>query len=311
MFKIAVQTGDLDSFYGIDAAYRMIKEAGFDGVDANLDHLEDTRAARNKIVSPAFSPDLSEKEMLEYFKPYLDASKKYGVDNYQAHAPFPSMLTAEKDDEWDAFLLEVLRKTIIGAAYIGCRNLVIHPFFMDYDHALPKDVEWELNIERYSSLIPTAKQYGVTINLENMFVGHNGKLYAAICNDAREAVGYIDELNRIAGEKIFGFCLDVGHSLIVGHDVKQFMLTLGDRINCFHVHDNDGGHDNHQAPYTGKQDWDRFIEGLAAINYNKTLSFETFMATNTVPRELLPELMRYIAACGRYFDKKTEALVAR
>ncbi len=42
------------------------------------------------------------------------------------------------------------------------------------------------------------------------------------------------------------------HKETTGHDVKQFMLTLGDRINCFHVHDNDGGHDNHQAPYTGK-----------------------------------------------------------
>ena len=40
MAMIGVQTGVLTSLYGIDGAYRAIKEAGFQAVDANLDELK-------------------------------------------------------------------------------------------------------------------------------------------------------------------------------------------------------------------------------------------------------------------------------
>lgn len=304
MFKIAVQTGGLEEIAGIDGAYRMIAEAGFDAADVNLDHLLYPGEIRKKEIREAFRANLSEADMLSYFRPWGDAAKKYGIENYQAHAPFPSCLTAESDADYDAFMISVLEKTIRGAASIGVRNLIVHPFFKDYSHRLPKAEEWELNIERYSKLIPAAKSCGVTICLENMFVSNKGKIYGAICNEPKEAAAYVDTLNEIAGERVFGFCFDVGHAVLASQDVRNFMTVLGSRITAFHVHDNDGVDDRHLQPYSGKCDWDGFIEGLKAIRFDRTLSFETFNAINVIDPELAPEMLKFIAACGRMFSRK-------
>ena len=301
MIKIGVQTGGIEEHFGVDGAYRVIKEAGFDAVDVNLNHLLLGEKIRAGEHVPAF--DASGDEMLAYFQPWKDAAEKYGLDNYQAHAPFPCYV-AEPSNGYNDYLLDVLKKTIIGCAYIGCRRLVIHPFFLDYKRKLDPQVEWDLNIERYSQLIPLAKEHGVTICLENMFTAFNAKRYEAICSDITLACKYVDTLNEIAGERVFAFCLDTGHLLLLGKDIKQAMMQLGDRIECFHVHDNNGTEDQHMPPYTGKMDWNRFVDGLKAIGYDKTMCFETYFIWTYIDPKAGCSFLRYIADCGRRFAER-------
>ena len=301
MIRIAVQTGGPEELLGIDGAYRLISEAGFDGVDANIDHLLSGRDIRERRLSPAF--EAKGKAALAYFKPWKDAAEKYGLDNYQAHAPFPSYVAGE-DGGYNEKLIGKLKTCPMGCDYIGCRRLIIHPFFLGYNDQLTPEREWEVNLERYSALIPAAKEYGVTICLENMFTGHNHKIYSACCSDITTACAYIDELNRRAGARCFGFCLDTGHLLLLGKDIKNTMVQLGDRIEAFHVHDNNGLDDQHLAPYMGVLDWERFIEGLRAIGYDKTMSFETFNVFNVMHPEVACEMLRVIEKTGRMFARR-------
>ena len=301
MFKISVQTGGAEELFGIDGAYRVISEAGFDAVDVNLDHLLSGGDIRDGRHVPVF--DAEGDDCLAYFKPWKDAAEKYGIDNYQAHAPFPCYV-AEPSNGYNDYLLNVLKKTIAGCEYIGCKRLIVHPFFLSYDKQLEPQEEWDLNIQRYSELIPCAKKHGVTICLENMFTNFRGKRYSAICSDITLACKYIDTLNEIAGERLFAFCLDTGHLLLMGLDVKNAMVQLGDRIECFHVHDNNGAEDQHMPPYTGKLDWDRFVEGLKAIGFNKTLSFETYNILTFIDPDLSLSILRFIADCGRRFASR-------
>ncbi len=301
MIKVGVQTGGLERYHSVDDSYRIIAECGFDGVDANVDHLLTSKQAREKMHTPAFDGD--DATAVEYFRPWRDAAKKYGIANFQAHAPFPTHLVGE-DGAYNEYMMEVLRKTIIGCDSMDCRTLVIHPFFQGYPELDDAKTERERNLERYARLIPTAKQYGVTLCLENMFTGNRGRIYAACCSDITSACEYVDELNRIAGEKLFGFCLDTGHLLLCGLDVKNTMTELGDRIACFHVHDNDGLNDQHLAPYMGKLDWNRFVEGLREIGYDKPMCFETFNIWHTVDQELCPEFMKLICKTGRMFAER-------
>ena len=299
--KIAVQTGGPEERIGIDSTYRMIAECGFDGVDASLDHLATGTEIREKRI-PEVLLSGSEKEIRALARPWGDAAKKYGIDNYQSHAPFPSLIS--ENDEYNDAIVKMLESTIIAADEINCRNLVVHPFFLGYQQRLSPEREWEINIERYSRLIPAAKKYGVTVCLENMFTGNRGKLYAACCSDIDTACAYVDELNRIAGQKVFGFCFDTGHALLCGLDMRDALVKLGDRISAFHVHDNNGINDQHLAPYMGILDWDRFVKGLSEIPFNATMSFETFNIWNTVDNELAPEIMRFIHSCGRMFARR-------
>jgi len=300
MIPISVQTGGVTEVWGIDEGYRMIKEAGFDGVDANIDHLLSYGAIRRQEKVDFVTAG----DFLQYFKPWKDAAEKHGLQNFQAHAPFPCVLP--DGGEYNDYLMEMLKRMIQGCRYIGCGRLIIHPFFFPYDDQMDKKTEWDMNIEKYSSLIQVAKENDVTICLENMFSGYRGRIYAAICSDIDEACRYVDALNDLAGERRFGFCLDTGHLLLLGLDVKNAILKLGDRIEALHVHDNNGVNDQHLIPAMGVLDWGRFVEGMKEIGYCKPMSFETFNAMNVFDRELAPDVLALIAKTGRMFARRIE-----
>ena len=100
-----------------------------------------------------------------------------------------------------------------------------------------------------------------------MFSSYRGKLTEAVCSDPYETVHYIDELNKLADERLFGFCLDVGHATLLGKDLYRFISILGDRLQVLHVHDNNGLQDEHLFPYMGITNWDRFCRALGEYNY--------------------------------------------
>ena len=301
MNKISVQTAGIVNVFGADEGFKMIHEAGFDCVDFNVVDmaLPGGKIARGELDSIY---DKSDDEIIEYFRPYKEAAEKYGVEFYQAHAPFPSWV---KDAPvTNEYMIQVLEKCLMVCTYIGCPYLIVHPFFQSYADALPADEEWNINIRQYSRLIPAIKKYGVTVCLENMFTVNRRKVYAAICQNPDEVNRYIDTLNEMAGEKCFAFCLDTGHALLVGSDIYNVIKKIGHRIEALHIHDNDGWDDQHLAPYMGKLDWDRFIKGMREIGYKGALSFETFCTMSVFDKELAPNVLSLIGATGKMFARR-------
>ncbi len=301
MNKISVQTAPIIGRYDADEGFRLIHEAGFDGVDFNV---VDQSLPGSKIVRGEMDSiyEKSDEEIIEFFRPYKEAAEKYGVAFSQAHAPFPSWV---KDKPvTNDHMIYILEKCLMVCGYIGCPYLIVHPFFQSYEDTLPAEEEFEINIRQYSRLIPAAKKYGVTVCLENMFTANRRKVYAAICQNPDDVNRYIDTLNEIAGEKCFAFCLDTGHALLVGSDIYGVIKKIGHRIETLHIHDNDGWDDQHLAPYMGRLDWNRFIKGLKEIGYSHTLSFETFNAISVFDPELAPNVLSLIAATGKMFARR-------
>jgi sugar phosphate isomerase/epimerase len=294
-----VQTGSILEKFGIDEGFRMIREAGFDGVDFNIDHTlpSDIIASGGTVALY----DAGEEALIEAMRPYKEAADRHGIEIVQMHAPFPSYV---KSEAGNAYVLKAIAACIRAAAFFSCKYLIVHPFFLGYDDKLTPEAEWAKNIEGYSALIPAAKKYGVTICLENMFSSHKGKIYAACCADMAEANRYIDRLNEIAGEKIFAFCLDTGHALLVGKDIYQAIRELGPRLETLHVHDNNGAQDQHLFPYMGVLDWERFTKGLKDAGYKGALSFETYNAMNVIDDELAFEALTFLGAVRRLFAKR-------
>ncbi len=298
--KIGVQTAGILDQFGCEEGFRILSEAGFDCVDFGIDQGFARNAIPNGICESKY--DASFEEIREMLKPCKEAAAKYGITFYQAHAPFPTYV--KDQPAMNEYMYMVMEKCAFICHEVGCHYLIIHPAFCSYKDKLDPDDEWNINIERYSHLIPILKKYDVIACLENMFSGREGKIYEAICSDMHEAAAYIDELNSIAGEKRFAFCFDAGHALLLGKDIKTAMMTVGDRIEAFHLHDNDGISDQHVAPYMGKLDWARFIEGARAIKYNRPICFETASITFKYPKELVPEALKLLGKIGRYFADK-------
>ena len=308
MLRVGVQTGG--GWYNRedpDSSFAFIKSCGFDDIDFNIDHYLSPATLAKSEDAPTSFFDQSVEEILEYFTPVKNAAEKNGLRFSQMHAPFPIWIK-DREDINDHIIMAI-EKCLAVCAFVGCPAIVVHPI-----GRTDKNDEIETNLMLYRKLMPAAKKYKVVICLENLFKTVNAITYEGPCADAKEAVWYIDKLNEEAGEKVFGFCFDIGHALLTKKNVKQYLLTLGKRLTVLHLHDNNSIFDCHMAPYSyignGKGficDWEGFIEALREIGYRDTLSFETFRVNHVLPKELWKPALTYISTIGRYWSDRIEA----
>lgn len=312
--KIGIQTGELIKNFGVAKAFAIIKDAGFDVVDLNLDTL--TGLAWNELREGAPSPFFSDAQVRATFvREVQEACKATGVAVGQVHSLFPNWFRGlEKANanfrEWTRYAIEITK-------LVGCKTLVVHPLFEGSMRLTPtsREEEWDVNLAFYSSLIPDLKAAGVVCCLENMW-GQDWRtklIYRTVCSDASDAIRYIDELNSLAGERLFGFCLDIGHLTLLGLDTYEAITALGkDRLVALHVHDNRGVDDDHMIPYSGVTIWNRFLRGLREIGYTGNMSFETDGQMRRCPPDFMPQTAKMIAEVGKYFvdcvEKTTETV---
>lgn len=303
--KLSVQTFGTLEIIGLEAGMKAIADAGFDALDFGLDGFYKW----NELTSGqkcAFFED-------ENFYAYVDSVKaeadKYGIAIDQVHAPFP--LLVPKSPVGSDNVKADVAKSIEACSRVGCPRIVIHPM-CDGNARFPsmtKEEEIKVNMEYYTSIIPLLKKHGVVCCLENMWIqdSKSKKIYAGSCSDINETINYIDTLNEIAGERCFGFCLDIGHLLLVGQDPCYWIEMLGDRLETLHTHDNDGVDDLHILPYLGCANWERFILGLRKIGYKNNFSFEVSSFNRKFPKELVPSALKLTADMGRYFISRITA----
>ena len=300
--RISVQTDGIFERFGADEGMRLIGAAGFDCVDLDLIFIPGG-SIRRGVIEGAFTLP-RERFMEEVIRPIRDAGAKHGVGFGQAHAPFPSWTPL--NDEMNAHLARAFGMCLEACAFLGCPYLVVHPAFTDYGHRLDAAEEHDVNMRLYSSLIPEAKRTGVRILLENMFTSWKGKRVEAVCADMGEACAYIDSLNAMAGEELFGFCYDSGHAALLGKDQGKAIRALGKRLLALHLHDNDGVNDSHRFPYYGIIDWETVLGALHDIGYGGSINFETYAEMEAHDPALTPKLLELLGETGRLFARKMD-----
>lgn len=312
--RVSVQTVP---WYREDQPYdslAFIKECGFDAIDLSLNAFFKSTYDSETLTS---FYDNGLDSVLQHYKPLKEAAAALDIEIFQAHAHFPVFF--RNNPQKSEYLLSVAEKMIAVCNYLNCRNLVIHPFCDDIvTNQAGYDEEREINLSIYRRFMPVAKQHHVTICLENLLRTYHHHYYDAPCTDAKEACEYIDRLNIEAGAEVFGFCLDVGHLHASHRDPYKYILELGHRIKCLHLHENDGTCDSHLLPYsqknsTGEQatlDWERVLKALREVGYWGTISFETFLGIRAFPEELRPQVLKLLATIGKHFAESISNLSA-
>lgn len=306
MMKICVQDAGLHLTYGYKKAYKAIRDAGFEGIDWNIDI-----ALRGKYIKAGDYEgrcifEKSMNEILAYYKEELDAIRENGLVISQAHAPFPYYSDDLVKPEVSDFMIKLYKTIILFCEEVGCKNLIIHGASLSRkDNKTPEEIR-ALNKKLYTSLIPELQKTNVTVCLENLFTKG---ITAGHCANPYEAAAEIDELNTLAGKECFGLCVDTGHLNLVGIDPLSYFPIVGKRIKAFHIHDNDGITDMHKAPYTGTIAWKNFYTALKQIGYEGDLSFETFRQTDptVIEEELLLPWLTMIRQIGEFFRDKIQA----
>lgn len=305
MITVGIQTKGIVPEYTPEEAAKIIAEAGFTKVDVNLDcFLKNTDVYKGKI-NRFFDADIT--TLREYFATLRDALQQEEITPSQMHAPYP-IYAPHKPDVTDYMQNNVIPKSIVIASTMEIPWLVMHPFKMQYLHGI--EAERNANLEFFQSLIPSLKEHKVKVCVENLYESIGRRIVEGPCADPEDAIWYVDTLNAIAGEELFGICLDMGHLQLVKRDASEYIRRVGRRLKITHIHENDGIGDLHQMPYTfggnGKEgrDWESIIQALRDISYDGTLSFETFPCMNSFPTEMGEETLRTICAIGNYWKSK-------
>ena len=301
--KLSIMTGGITLRFGMERGYELIRQAGFEAVDWNLNDLLD----KDPICQGQYRGNILEQpleSLVEYFKPEMEAMGKNGITIAQAHAPFPAYL--EHDPDLYPYMLEINEKCVRLCTAFGCKYLVIHGINRAEESKQIEGLNWQM----YTSLIPVLKETGVVVCLENLYATvtreRHGTNYAVgHCSDPYKAADLIDRLNQEAGQECFGLCLDIGHMHLLRIDPRFYMPILGSRIKVLHIHDNNGMQDQHISPYSGSVDWKIYWKALKDIGYRGDLNFETFGQMDYVEEdELIPSQLRAIQAVGEVLRKR-------
>lgn len=304
--KVSFQNNALHEFGAdLDSIYQSYAEAGIEAVDFSFFLFNEKHGFSDAVF--AMPKEDFEKE---YITPQVNAMKRHGITVAQTHAPFPVALKGK--DSFNAYTLDAIKKCIYFTKCLGCDKIVVHPY-----HEATKVGSAEqrkINIAFYTELIPDAKKYGVKILTENMWVTR-GSICDSACGDPYEAVDYIDTMNKIAGEELFGFCFDVGHATLCGHNLRNTLDVLGSRVMALHIHDASKIADLHVMPYTQcnnsgtapSTDWKGFIEGLRDIGYKGDINFEADRSLLVFPKDTHPAVLRLYRAIADHFISELNA----
>ena len=239
-----------------DGSFEKIKSHGYSAIDYNL-------ASDTNLIYTA-----PQAEVDEFLKKEKLLIEKAGLEISQTHGPWrwpPRDEDAEARKDW----LIRMKKAARATAALGCKYLVIHavmPFGIHEKGTPESEQTWQINLAFMRDLLRTAKEYGVTVCLENM------PMPKFTIGSPEEVLRFVKEIN----DENLQICLDTGHvSVYSDLSLKEEVKRLGDYIKVLHVHDNDFGIDAHMFPTFGIINWAEFADALKEINYDGVFSLET------------------------------------
>jgi len=261
---------------------RMMKQAGFDGVDFSLCRDQTNPEAQ---LSPEWMADVMER---------AEALKAEGLEIAQSHLPYYGSHIDRPGDggyrDYEAFVLPGLLKSLEACGEIGCRVAVIHPYF----HPLSAPSTRDGNLRLIDRLMPSVEKYGVKLAFENIY----GMNYSDTRMSRAEDILPVIEA---ADSEYVGACIDTGHANIRGLDGAAMVRLYGKKLFALHVNGN-AGKDEHVIPYTmsgwcEKIDFYAFSAALKEIGFKGYYNLE--IACGDLPRGVAQPFLNYAAAVAR------------
>lgn len=275
--KQAVNLGYIRKPYAADAprtalqAMQMCAEAGFDTLDCTPD-----------VKTDAWEENIAE---------VVESAAQSGMHIEQSHAPYNRYTKLPLD-----VYSEYIRRAVIGASRMGCRQIVIHAD--DYEAPSEGYSAQKALIQMYDFWAPFAElaiSHGVDLAIETVFEDRPKQPLSRFSSRANELISMID---RFADPHVV-CCWDSGHAhLAFGAKMNDVMRALGSRITCTHIHDNYYGKDLHLMPFAGEIDWAAQMRTLREIGYRGVLTYE--FVYGRYPEHLLADFLRQAYRTGEY-----------
>ena len=232
------------------------------------------------------------------FKNYLQELKACAQDNglefWQLHGVWPHV--DDTTSEGRKATREYLVKNMLGAEYLGCKRVVLHPCMPHGWSNGTKEEFFQYNVELLTELLPYAQEKGVILCLENMPF-KQGESFSTI----EEWIAVLDAIN----DKHVKACLDTGHSTCLNTGAYETVKRLGNRLEALHVHDDRHCQDRHLLPFQGEYDWFGFVQGLKEINFSGCISLECNVFKHT-PQPIKEQMQIALSGLAKWLATAAE-----
>ncbi len=126
--------------------------------------------------------------------------------------------------------------------------------------------EWDLAVKNLRIVAKMAGSRGLQVALEPL-----NRFESDLVNTAEDVLRMVNDINHPAAQ----IMLDGFHMNIEERDVEQAIITAGPKLIHVQVSENYRG-----TPGTGQTRWDAYYRGLEAIDYNGTVTIESFTPEN-------------------------------
>lgn len=191
---------------------------------------------------------------------------KKGI-GYSVHVPVWDVnLTSECSYIRDA-VLESYKESIVFAAMLDARHVVLHPGFRSDPH-FSAETGRKRARAAIEELLEFNRDYRQLLLVENI-----GSPSASIFSQAE----YADFLSGLSGE--VGYIVDIGHAFLNGWDIPSLLGGIKDRLFALHLHDNDGRRDAHLPLGEGVIDWKKIFTALKLTGQEVELILEYNLGT--------------------------------
>lgn len=144
----------------------------------------------------------------------------------------------------------------------------------------------------------------VSIYIENGYKYSNGRYYHNDYSDGRKLKELVIKLNMLCPGVDWKICINVGHTNLLGINIRDMVRVCSGYIGLVHINDNNSYEDQHQMPYTfttGRgelsTDWNRFIGVLYKEKYSGYMIFDNKDTFARTPVELHTAMLELMCAC--------------
>ena len=260
-------------------SYRLIKEAGFDGVDLQC---------IDKIDS-----DILLNHHREAAKKTRQMIMESGLICNLAHAPFRKLFYGMRFDLTEPVYKELVN-SIEYAAIAGAKLVAIHGILTPLSSKSAQSMAY--NYEFFRSLAPYAKDFGIKLAIENV----------------AEALPYPYQMGQMLeklNDPCFAALLDTGHARLCYVAPQHFIRDLPKgTIQALHIQDSRGIEkmDDHILPGMGKLKWDEILKALAEVEYDGDFNMEVHGFLKCFEAEALPAALKLTEQVGRDCIKRIE-----
>ena len=260
--------------FGIDEGFRMIREAGFDGLDLSF-----YWGAAKELCGDDY------REKAREIRKTLD---RYGLSCSQAHAPFDFLYGMKQEDSCFEYLS--IRRAIEACGIIGIDHVVVHGVRVPEPPCSRRNLEY--NEAYYRSFEPLCREFGVKIAVENL-------------SGAFTYPDLLNEMIRKLDSPYFIALVDVGHAWLRGGIQPGAFIRQMDPgiVKGLHIQDTHGadlGIDEHLVPYLANIDFEDLIKALKEYGYDGDFTMETPRFLDAYAKQgLLEPALRFAAAIGR------------